>query len=59
MPSTEVALRQLISLSGITVPEDEVPELLEAFEATLEQIDNIYTVPVGDTPPTSMLRVEV
>lgn len=59
MPQTEVALRQLISLSGITVPEDEVPELLEAFEATLEQIDNIYTVPVGDTPPTSMLRVEV
>ncbi len=58
MPNAETALRQLIELAGIPVPEDEIAELVPTMDDLLEQVENLYSVDVGDTPPTSMLRVE-
>ena len=58
MIDTELALRQLITLSGVPVPEEEIHELNPGLDALLSRDENLYSVPVGDTPPTSMLRVE-
>lgn len=58
MIDTELALGQLIALTGIPVPDDEMSELVPGLDDLLERVANLYSVPVGDTPPTSMLRVE-
>jgi hypothetical protein len=58
MIDTELALRQLITLSGVPVPEDELLELIPGLDGLIARVENLYSVPVGDTPPTSMLRVE-
>lgn len=58
MIDTELAVRQLIALTGIPVPEDEITELVPGLDDLIGRVESLYSVPVGDTPPTSMLRVE-
>ncbi len=58
MIDNEAAVRQLVGLAGIAVPEDEIPDLMEGLTELLERIESVYSVEIGDTPPTAMLRVE-
>lgn len=57
MQDVPAALTQLLLLSKIEVPEDEFDEIVESLTAMLDQIESVYSVDVGDTPPTSMMRV--